>query len=139
MTKEKLEQYRSIVNEMDELRDRLNDNMVSDTVTGSDTQFPYIKHTISISGVVENEKNNADMRLYNALQIQKQMIDVFISNIEDSETRRIFRYRYIEGNSKPSWQWIAFKIGHHDEQYPRRKHNRFLKMINTTNMTKNAC
>ena len=127
MTKEKLEQYRSIVNEMDEVRDRLNNNTVSDTVTGSDTQFPYIKHTISISGVAENEKNNADMRLYNALQKRKLVIDNFICNIEDSETRRIFRYRYIEGNSKPSWQWIAFKIGHHDEQYPRRKHNRFLK------------
>ena len=138
MTKEKLEEYRSIVNEMDEVRDRLNDNMVSDTVTGSDTQFPYIKHTISIGGVVENERNNSDMRLYNTLQKQKQLIDVFICNIDDSETRRIFRYRYIEGNSKPSWQWIAFKIGHHDEQYPRRKHNRFLKMINTTKMTENA-
>ncbi|EJF41563.1 hypothetical protein HMPREF1141_0598 [Clostridium sp. MSTE9] len=27
-----------------------------------------------------------------------------------------------------TWQQVAFKIGHHDEQYPRRKLDRFLKL-----------
>jgi len=35
----------------------------------------------------------------------------------------ILTYRYISGLT---WQQIAFNIGEHDEQYPRRKHNKFL-------------
>lgn len=127
MTKEELEQYRSIVAEIDEIRDRLNDNTVHGTVTGSDSEFPYVKHSFSVGGVVETERNQRDMILLRKLEVQKQTIDEFMANIPDSETRRIFRYKYIDGTVKPSWQWIAFKIGKHDEQYPRRKHNKYLK------------
>jgi len=37
--------------------------------------------------------------------------------VEDSEMRQILTYKYISGLT---WQQI-------DEQYPRRKHNRFLE------------
>lgn len=127
MTKEELEQYRSIVAEIDEIRDRLNDNTVHGTVTGSDSEFPYVKHSFSVGGVVDTERNKRDMILLRKLEVQKQTIDEFIANIPDSETRRIFSYKYIDGTVKPSWQWIAFKIGKYDESYPRRKHNTYLK------------
>jgi len=48
----------------------------------------------------------------------------FINSVGDSEMRQILTYRYISGLT---WQQIAFNIGEHDEQYPRRKHNRFLE------------
>jgi len=38
--------------------------------------------------------------------------------------RLILSLRYINGLT---WLQIAFSIGAHDEQYPRRKHNKFLK------------
>ncbi|WP_157833584.1 hypothetical protein [Desulfotruncus alcoholivorax] len=38
--------------------------------------------------------------------------------------RIILSLRYINGMT---WQQIAFSIGEHDERYPRRKHNEFLK------------
>jgi hypothetical protein len=41
----------------------------------------------------------------------------FIYSVEDSEMRQILTYKYISGLT---WQQI-------DEQYPRRKHNRFLE------------
>ena len=47
----------------------------------------------------------------------------FIDGIPDSRLRRIFSFRYIDGLS---WLQVAFKIGEHDEQYPRRLHNRYL-------------
>ena len=48
----------------------------------------------------------------------------FIDDIPDSRLRRIFTFRYIAGLT---WQQIAFKIGEHDEQYPRRLHNRYVR------------
>ena len=111
MTKKELEQYRSIVAEIDEIRDRLNSYTVHGTVTGSDTEFPYVQHSISVGGVVETERNKRDMVLIRKLELQKQDIEDYIEAIPDSVTRRIFRYRYIDGKVRPSWQWIAFKIG----------------------------
>ena len=51
MTKEELKQYRSIVAELNEVNDRINSSTVHGTVTGSDSEFPYVKHCISVSGV----------------------------------------------------------------------------------------
>ena len=51
-------------------------------------------------------------------------IQDYINSIEDSEMRRLFTLRYINGYS---WQKVAFLIGEHDESYPRRKHNAYLK------------
>lgn len=130
MTKEELEQYRSIVAEIDEIRDRLNNNTVHGTVTGSDSEFPYVKHSFSVGGVVETEQNKRDMILLRKLEVQKQTIDEFIANIPDSVTRRIFRYRYIEGKVRPSWQWIAFRIGGgNTADSVRMTHSRYLKKI----------
>lgn len=111
MTKAELEQYRSIVAEIDEIRDRLNKHTVHGTVTGSDSEFPYVKHSISVGGVVETEDNQRDMLLIHRLEKQKREIEDFVHSIPDSITRRIFTYRYLDGRVKPSWQWIAFKIG----------------------------
>ena len=55
----------------------------------------------------------------------------FIDSVEDSMMRQILSLRYINGLS---WQQIAFSIGEHDEQYPRRKHQAFL--AKQTKMTK---
>lgn len=111
MTAKELSQYRSIIAEIDEIRDRIGKNTVHGTVTGSDSEFPYVKHSFSVGGVPETKHNKRDMLLLRRLEVQKQSIEEFISNIHDSELRRIFKYRYIDGKVKPSWQWIAFRIG----------------------------
>lgn len=129
MTVKELEQYRSIVAEIGEIRDRLNMHMVHDTVTGSDSEYPYVQHTISVGGVEETNRNEQDMCLLRRLEAKRQEIEEFVRSVPDSLTRRIFTYRYVDGSVKPSWQWIAFKIGHYDESYPRKKHNKFLKDI----------
>ena len=48
----------------------------------------------------------------------------FIEGIEDSLTRQVMIYRYVDGMT---WQKIAAALGEVDEQYPRRLHNRFLR------------
>ena len=49
----------------------------------------------------------------------------FISEVEDSQMRQILTLRYVNGMT---WQRIAIEIGETDESYPRRKHNKFLKL-----------
>ena len=128
MTKEELKQYRSIVAELNEVNDRINSSTVHGTVTGSDSEFPYVKHCISVSGVEPTRKNENDIILRQRLEWQKNKIKSFVDSILDSETRRIFRYRYIDGTVMPSWQWIAFQIGGgNSADAVRKRVNRFLK------------
>lgn len=128
MTKEELKQYRSIVAELNEANDRINSNTVHGTVTGSDSEFPYVKHCISVSGV--EPTHISDIVLRQRLERQKNKIELFVAGILDSETRRIFRYRYIDGTVMPSWQWIAFQIGGgNTADGVRKRVNRFLKKI----------
>lgn len=48
----------------------------------------------------------------------------YIQSVEDSQMRMILTLRYVRGLT---WQKIAYEIGEHDEQCPRRKHNAFLR------------
>lgn len=48
----------------------------------------------------------------------------YIASVDDSQMRLILSLRYVNGLS---WQQVAFSMGETDEQYPRRKHNAFLK------------
>ena len=48
----------------------------------------------------------------------------FVEQIDDSLTRQVMIYRYVDGMS---WQQVAIALGEADEQYPRRLHNKFLK------------
>ena len=132
MTKKELSEYRSIAAELEEIQIRLKSNTVHGVVTGSDRGFPYVHHSFSVSGVTESEQNCRDVFLRRKLEKQKQDIEDFVDNIPDSITRRIFRYRYIDGKVRPSWQWIAFKMCYHDEQIPRKKHNKFLESTKNT-------
>ena len=63
-------QYRSIVAELNEVNDRINSNTVHGTVTGSDSEFPYVKHCISVSGV--EPTHISDIVLRQRLERQKK-------------------------------------------------------------------
>ena len=128
LTVKELKQYRSICAEIDELNIRLKGKEVYGTVRASDSDFPYTQHTIGISGVTADSGNRRLLSRLAWLRRRKEEIDDFIDGIEDSLTRRIFIHRYIEGDRRPSWQAIAFRIGEHDESYPRKKHNKYLKL-----------
>lgn len=129
MTVAELKQYRSICRELVEKNIELKSKTIQGTVRGSDSEFPYTQHTMSVSGV---ESSNSNMRLLKRidyLKRKKQEIEDFIDGIDDSLTRRIFELRYIKGRKKPSWQAIAYSIEEYDESYPRRKHEKYMKNI----------
>ena len=127
LTKSELKQYRSICAEIQEINIKLKDKEVYGAVRGSESEFPYTEHIMSVSGVKAAAENRRLLARRKWLIRQKEDIEEFIENIEDSLTRRIFEKMYIEGDTKPTWVKVAMDIGGGNTQDGIRKiHDRFL-------------
>ena len=128
MTKAELEQYRSILREIDEVRARLNAAVAHDVVTGSDSEYPYVQRHMGVGGVERSSVNAGDMLKLRRLKRQKARIEAFVDGIPDSITRRIFRMRYIDGSYRPTWTKIGRKIGGGNSgDGVRKKHDRYIQ------------
>ena len=138
MTKKRLEQYSSIKAEVTELKAKIADrekSQLTDTVTGSSPEYPFTKHTVTIKGVDYGDDfltQRLEEKIF-LLDEECAYIEKWLDTVEDSLIRRIVRWKYIEGKT---WQQVAFRIGKHDEQYPRKKIDKFLK---ETKSTKKPC
>ena len=108
MTKKELAQYRSICDEILELKRSIKNKTMHDTVRGSDAEFPFLSHPMQVTGVQATEDNQKTLVTVRKLEMKKREIENFIDNIEDSLTRRIFRLRFIEGKN---WKQISVQIG----------------------------
>lgn len=107
MTAERLRQYRSLKEESKEVSEQIHKLESSDVVQGSDDEFPYILHNMKIeTGEYDHTLGmlKRNLRLLNA---EYHALNKFINDIKDSEIRRIFRYRYIEGLL---WRQIANRL-----------------------------
>ena len=128
MTKEELEQLRSLKIEIKELEAELRDiPKTTDSVRGSTVNHPYIEHTI----VIEGPDKKLDRELYDKLSMkilkrkyELNRMEDWLDSINDSQMRTILKLYYKDGLT---WKEVAFKIGHYDEQYPRKKCDQFLK------------
>lgn len=134
MTAERLRQYKSIKAEIEELAEQIQMLESSDIVQGSDREFPYIKHNFKVETAECDRTRELLRKELGLLKSEYHALNEFINNIADSETRRIFRYRYIEGWT---FQKIAFRMNETDESYPRRKHNKYLKSIKVAENAEN--
>ena len=138
MTKRRLEQYSSIKAEITELKAKIKErekSQLTDTVTGSSPEYPFTKHTVTIKGVDYGDDfltQRLEEKMF-LLDEECAYIEKWLDTVEDSLIRRIVRWKYIEGKT---WQQVAFRIGKHDEQYPRKKIDKFLK---ETKSTKKPC
>lgn len=111
---------------------------LSDTVKGSQAEYPYCTRTLIIVGDT-SEIADAKARIRKTIaetvthiwNLRAQCVEEvkflmeWIDQIEDSRMRQILRLRYIKCES---FQQIAFAIGESDEQIPRKKHDKFLKL-----------
>jgi DNA-directed RNA polymerase specialized sigma24 family protein len=111
LTKEELGQYKSLKREIELLEkklDRLHDRsldvpVVAGKVSASSKDFPYTPYRV---GVLMDDPEVAD-DLKRLIRIREQRlekcrkllreIEEYIDGIEDSETRMIFQYRFIDG------------------------------------------
>ena len=134
--KKLLTQYTDLQAEIKDLEKRIdklsNFKVEHDKVTGSDSEFPYIKRSFTIEGYnIQNiDRLNELKKLLidrkSKCEDMKLEIEKFISNIPDSRTRRVFQYRYIDGLT---WLQIAMRMNKVHESYPRKIHDRYLENI----------
>ena len=108
---EQLKNYRSLCNEIMDKKDRLRQRSCGVVVSGSSTEFPYTKRSISIEGVKNSDENAILLQKIKLLEKEKEEIEDFVYSIEDSQARRIFEYRYLLGSHKYTWERIAQILG----------------------------
>lgn len=103
MTKELLEQYPDICAEIRELEQRMK-SPVSDTVSGSGEEYPYLQHPVSIRGIPPGVLEQRDK-----LRKAKEEIEAFVFSLKNSKERRIVTLRAMQGLS---WAQVTAKMGH---------------------------
>ncbi|MGO5072359.1 hypothetical protein ACTQ4K_00160 [Clostridium sporogenes] len=138
-----LKQYNDLKLEISDLECRIKNlqnkkiKIEQDSVKGSSNVFPYIERNFTIEGYnypeadrKQERLNKLDKLLYkrkNKCEDMKLEIEEFINTIQDSKTRRVFQYRYID---RLSWQAIAVRIGKCHESYPRKEiHDKYLNNL----------
>lgn len=131
-----LEQMSSLHKEIEDLQERLDKlnkplKQVIDSVQGSSTSYPYIKHNCVIEGIEYPKQGKQKKKLRKLINESKRKLDKRINNleyelkkIEDSEVRQIIRLRY-EDNL--NWIQIMFKMDYKSEEKARIKLKRFLE------------
>ena len=130
MTKKELSQLYYLKKEIKEQQKRLAE--LEAVAINCSTEITGLPTGKGISDKIGNYAAQiADLKALLDLNLKKcfyelNRIDRFIQSVEDSQIRIILTLRYIQGLS---WQKIAYAIGEHDEQYPRRKHNTFLRNV----------
>lgn len=133
-----LSQMESTQKEIKELHRRLEElynkenETVSDSVMASSRSFPYTQHSVSVSGV-DWRPGKLRRKVRKTLKTKKckllkliNQLEYELNYIEDSELRRIIRYKYIDGYN---WVQIMFNMEYSSESTARMKLNRFLKKI----------
>lgn len=130
MTKKELSQLYYLKKEIKEQQRRLDE--LETAATACTAKITGLPSGRGISDKIGNYAAQiADLKGLLDLNLKKcfyelNRLDRYIQSVDDSQMRTILTLRYIQGLS---WQKIAYAIGEYDEQYPRRKHNSFLKQI----------
>lgn len=138
MNKDVLEQINSIRRELKDLNSRIivlnqqTNPVVVDSVQGSSATYPYIQHNCKIEGSVESFKNKNIRKKYKKqikskeykLDKLKNQLEYELNYVEDSEIRRILRYKY---EDDLNWVQIMHKMEYNSEDKARKKIERFFE------------
>lgn len=136
ISKKELKQIESIRKEIKYFENKLKKleekpiKIVLDSVQSSSVEFPYTRHTAKIEGF-ENPRN---LKKYKKIirtrkyELEKALIhlEYELNNIQDSELRRIIRYKYKDDFS---WVKIMHLMEYESESTARMKLERFLEKI----------
>lgn len=147
MTEYELSQYRAISAEIKDLDRRIEDTKKAEitlfgTVKGSSKYFPYTPQHFKVAGVDPAESERRHKKINKLLDQREQkrtelisiqiQIEEYISGIEDSLTRTIFRKLYFDGETQMQ---IARELGYDQSRISRKVSN----YINTHKKHKIMC
>ncbi len=131
--REQLERYLSQKDEIGELRYKLEHLGEGDSLVGNSTIFDYTTGFPKPQAVVGKDRER-EQRLreryetrLEKLQVDCEETEQWIETISDSQTRRIFRMYYLEGETQ---QKIGKRL-HLDQSSVSRKIENFLKLHST--------
>lgn len=126
MKKEDLKQIRQLKAEFDDLERTIESMGVSTTVRASDKNFPYLSRTVSVSGIspYDEKKIRKLQRQKNKIKRKYSRLLRYIYGIEDNFIKKIFIYRYEQGQS---WIKIQQRLGVSSADQVRKVHDRYLK------------
>ena len=135
MTEERLERFIGLKQEASALKLLLDDTlkhgpvMTTDAVTSA-AEFPFSKHTISVSGLNLGQYQTEINRIvetwrakYEAIIKEIVFLENYLDTVSDPKIRAIMRYRYVLGWG---WQKISFRFGWSDETTSHKKIQKFL-------------
>ena len=131
MIKEKLSEYNKLESEIDKIEKRFHNLESQSKIVSDVVQNGYKRHAIirgydyARTDKLDQLKQKLKERYDMALKLRIEIED-FIRNIDKSEIRQIFEYRYLDGMR---WFEIARKMGYNNEDTPRKRHDRFLEKI----------
>lgn len=123
ITKKLLKNYQKYKRELPFLKAELESMLMSDAGIGSSTILDYRDGYPKPQSVVGFDWNLYEHRkkVLKHRELQVQTVEQWVKNIEDGQTRFIFRMRYIEGMN---WIKIAEKIGYGGREDYIRRHIR---------------
>lgn len=130
MNVEKLNRYQKLNSEIELLNDEITElmnNNTMDVVKSSYSEFPFTEHPQKIYGNNDSTLNQIIKKQREKAELEslKAEIEQFIDNISDNTIRKIFKYRYIKGNS---WAEVAKTVkGNNTRDSVRIMASRFLK------------
>lgn len=130
MTKKELSQLYWLNREIEEEKRKLRELEAAATSgTATITGLPHVSGAHDRLGdmaiLIAEQRDLIDLKVRQSV-IEYNRLNRYIAGIEDAQMRMILSLRYVNGLS---WQQVAFAMGETDEQYPRRKHNKFLAEV----------
>lgn len=132
MTKQVLEQYVDLLQEIKKLNKRIEKLEKQSVIVSDVVQNGYKRHAV-IKGIdiyrskkLNELKRILEERKTTAIE-QEIQIEKFIKDIHNSKTRQIFEHKYIDGMS---WVQIQLAMGYKHEDGPRKTHDRYLAKLN---------
>lgn len=133
MTREELSKLRSIQKEIELIKKELNtitEEYVTDKVTGSRVEHPYIFTSFKISGYDSGGYSSKVKRLERKLKCkldelmdERERLEEYIENVNDDVTRMILRLRHINGMG---WEQIGYEIGY-SARHVRRLYSEYIR------------
>jgi hypothetical protein len=118
MTRQDLNNFRYLKKEIEMLDNEIKNlgyDTVSDTVRGSDREWPYTEHTITITGIDVEGHGVKAKRLQRRLErrkadLQDKRLEIAesIEAVDDSVTRQAIVLKYVNGLS---WTQVAAHVG----------------------------
>lgn len=132
MTIQQLNQYRHLVREIPDVKKRIRGYRKEltgfSTVLASQAEPPYTLHSVTVPAPCQNDIQDMIKMMQRRLRRitrQHNEIEEYIDTISDSQLRRIFQLRFIDGLS---WENVTIRIGGgNSEKAVKKKAYRYLK------------